>query len=151
MYKNKSNNNNNNNFDKYLYPKYSYTQMRRWAGIFQKLRDPIVMTLLASREECHLDFSPKSCAHPTLSTIDPLEVNIISISLFSVNFDFSWSFTCHNVTSQRDTDLSYLTLAIFRHEILKSCYNYLTKFISPCIIYLMHFIVTNDFIRAKHW
>ena len=104
---------------------YSYTQMHRWAGIFQKLRDPIVMTLLAPREECNLDFSPKSCAYPTLSTIDPLEVKIISISLFNVNFDFSWSFNCHNVTSQRDIDLTYLTLAIFGHEIFKPCYNYL--------------------------
>ena len=33
---------------------------------------------------------------------------------------------------------------------MKSCYNYLTKFISPYIIDLMRFIVKNDFIRAKH-
>ena len=33
---------------------------------------------------------------------------------------------------------------------MKSCYKYLTKFISPYIIDLMRFIVKNDFIRAKH-
>ena len=67
-------------FDKYLYLKYSYThvQMRR---CFSKLHDPIVMTLLAPGEECHLDFSPKSCTYPTLATIDPSEVKIISILL----------------------------------------------------------------------
>ena len=68
-------------FDKYLYLKYSYThvQMRR---CFSKLHDPIVMTLLAPGEECHLDFSPKSCTYPTLVTIDPPEVKIISILLY---------------------------------------------------------------------
>ena len=30
-------------------------------------------------------------------------------------------------------------------------YEYLTKFISPYLIYLMHFIFKNDFMRAKHW
>ena len=49
---------------------------------FSESRDPIVMTLLASGEECHLDFSPKSCTYPTLVTIDPLEVKIISILLY---------------------------------------------------------------------
>ena len=55
--------------------------MCRWVGIFQKSRDPIVMTLLAPGEECHLHFSPKSCTYPTLVNIDPLEVKIISILL----------------------------------------------------------------------
>ena len=40
---------------------------------------------------------------------------------------------------------------IFRYQIIKSCYKYLTKFISPYIIYLLRFIVKNDIIRAKHW
>ena len=38
----------------------------------------------------------------------------------------------HDVTAWRRPDLT-----IFRHEIIKSCYKYLTKFISPYIIYLM--------------
>ena len=49
---------------------------------FSKSHDPIVMTLLPPGEECNLDFSPKSCAYPTLVTIDPLEVEIISILLY---------------------------------------------------------------------
>ena len=49
---------------------------------FSKSYDPIVMTLLAPGEECHLDFSPKSCTYPTLATIDPPEVKIISILLY---------------------------------------------------------------------
>ena len=69
-------------FEKYLYLIYSYTPMCRWVGIFQKSRDPIVMTLLAPGEECHLDFSPKSCTYPTLVTI---EVKIISILLYENN------------------------------------------------------------------
>ena len=72
-------------FDKCLHLKCSYTQMCRWVGIFQKLCDPIVMTLLAPGEECHLDFSPESCAYPTLVTIDPLEVKIISVLLYKNN------------------------------------------------------------------
>ena len=52
------------------------------SSIFEKLCDPIVMTLLVPGEECHLDFSPKSCAYPTLMTIDPLEVKIISVLLY---------------------------------------------------------------------
>ena len=73
------------NSEKYLYLIYSYTQMCRWVGIFQKSRDPIVMTLLALGKECHPDFSPKSCAYPTLVTIDPVEVKIISILLYKIN------------------------------------------------------------------
>ena len=50
-----------------------------------------------------------------------------------------------------------------RPDLLKACnikalnykimllYEYLTKLISPYLIYLMHFIVKNDFIRVKHW
>ena len=57
---------------------HSYVQMRR---CFSKSHDPIVVTLLAPGEECHLDFSPKSCTYPTLATIDPSEVKIISILL----------------------------------------------------------------------
>ena len=49
---------------------------------FSKSYDPIVMTLLAPGEECHLDFSPKSCTYPTLATIEPAEVKIISILLY---------------------------------------------------------------------
>ena len=55
------------------------------SSIFEKLCDPIVMTLLVPGEECHLDFSPKSCAYPTLVTTDPLEVKIISILLYKNN------------------------------------------------------------------
>ena len=54
----------------------SDVQMSRY---FSKSHDPIVMKLLTPREKCHLDFSPKSCNYPTLVTIDPLEVKIISI------------------------------------------------------------------------
>ena len=72
-------------FDKYLYLKYSYTQMCRWVGVFQKSRDPIVTTLLAPREEFHLDFSLKSCTDPTLVAADPLEKKIISILLSKNN------------------------------------------------------------------
>ena len=52
---------------------------------FSKSCDPIVMTLLAPGEEFHLYFSPKSCTYPTLVTIDPLEVKIISILLYENN------------------------------------------------------------------
>ena len=72
-------------FDKHLYLKYSYTQMCRWVGIFQKSHGPIVMTLLAPGEEFHLDISPKSCTYPTLVIIDPLEVKLISILIYENN------------------------------------------------------------------
>ena len=49
---------------------------------FSKSCDPIVMTLLAPGDECHLDLSPKSCTYPTLAIIDPPEVKIISILLY---------------------------------------------------------------------
>ena len=49
---------------------------------FSKSLDPIVMTLLAPGEECHLGFSPKSFTYSTLATIDPLKVKIISILLY---------------------------------------------------------------------
>ena len=49
---------------------------------FSKSHDLVEMTLLTPGEECHLDFSPKSCTYPTLATIDPPEVKIISISLY---------------------------------------------------------------------
>ena len=49
---------------------------------FSKSNDPIARKLLAPGEECHLDFSRKSCTYPTLVTIDPLEVKIISILLY---------------------------------------------------------------------
>ena len=55
---------------------HSDVQMSRY---FSKSHEPIVMKLLALGEECHLDFSPKSCNYPTLVTIHPLEVKIISI------------------------------------------------------------------------
>ena len=72
-------------FDKYLYLKYSYTQMCRRVVSFQKSHDSIVMALPAPGEECHLDFSPKSCAYPTLVTLDPLEAEIISVLLCKNN------------------------------------------------------------------
>ena len=59
--------------------------MCRWIDIFQKLCDPIVITLLAPGEKCHLDFSPKSCTYPSLVTTNPLEVKIISILLYKNN------------------------------------------------------------------
>ena len=46
----------------------------------------IAMILLAPGEECHLDFSSKSCTNPTLVTIDPLEVKIISILLYKNSY-----------------------------------------------------------------
>ena len=49
---------------------------------FSKSCDPIVMTLLAPGDECHLDLSPKSCTYPTLAIIDLPEVKIISILLY---------------------------------------------------------------------
>ena len=52
------------------------------SSYFSKSNDPIVMKLLAPGEECHLDFSHKSRTYPTLVTIDPLEVKIISILLY---------------------------------------------------------------------
>ena len=58
---------------------HSYVQMSRY---FWKSRDPIVMTLLAPGDECHLDLSPKSCTYPTLAIIDHPEVKIISILLY---------------------------------------------------------------------
>ena len=47
-----------------------------------KSSGPIVMTLLAHGEECHMDFYSKSCTYPILETIDPLKVKIISILLY---------------------------------------------------------------------
>ena len=64
-------------FDKYLHLKHSEIQMCRGVGIFQKSHNPIVMTLLAPGEECH-----KSCVNLTSVTIDPPNVNIISILLY---------------------------------------------------------------------
>ena len=52
------------------------------SSYFSKSNDPIARKLLAPGEECHLDFSRKSCTYPTLVTIDPLEVKIISILLY---------------------------------------------------------------------
>ena len=52
---------------------------------FSNLRDPIMMMLLVPGEECHLGFSPKSCTYPTLVTIDPLGVKIVSILLCENN------------------------------------------------------------------
>ena len=61
---------------------HSYVQMTRY---FSKSHDPMVMTLLAPGEKCHLDFSPKSCIYPTLATTDPPEAKIISILLYKDN------------------------------------------------------------------
>ena len=58
---------------------HSYVQMSRY---FSKSHDPTVMNLLAPGEECHLDLSPKGCTYPTLATIDPPEVKIVSILLY---------------------------------------------------------------------
>ena len=58
---------------------HSDAEMSRYLS---KSHDSIVMMLLAPGEECHLDVSPKSCTYPTLVTIDPLEVKIISILLY---------------------------------------------------------------------
>ena len=68
-------------FEKYLYLKsiYSSVQIGRY---FSNSHDSIMMALLAPGEECHLDFCPKSCTYPTLATIDPPEVKIISILLY---------------------------------------------------------------------
>ena len=55
---------------------HSDVQMSRY---FSKSHDPIVMKLLVPGEECHPYFFPKSCNYPTLVTMDPLEVKIISI------------------------------------------------------------------------
>ena len=63
----------------------TYTQMCRWVGIFLNWHDPFEMTLLAPGRGCHLDFSPKNCAYPTLVTTDPLEVKIISFLLYKNN------------------------------------------------------------------
>ena len=52
---------------------------------FKSRATPLWWHYLAPREECHLDFSPKSCAYPTLVTTDPLEVKIISILLYKNN------------------------------------------------------------------
>ena len=52
------------------------------SSYFSKSNDPIARKLLAPGEEYHLDFSRKSCTYPTLVTIDPLEVKIISILLY---------------------------------------------------------------------
>ena len=49
------------------------------SSYFSKSNDPIARKLLAPGEEYQLDFSRKSCTYPTLVTIDPLEVKIISI------------------------------------------------------------------------
>ena len=61
-----------------------YSDVQMSIGIFQKLHDSIAITLLATGDECHLDFSPKSCAYPTFVTIDPLELKIISILLLDI-------------------------------------------------------------------
>ena len=52
---------------------------------FKSRATPFWWHYLASGEECFLDFSPKSCAYPTLVTPDPLEVKIIAILLYKNN------------------------------------------------------------------
>ena len=52
---------------------------------FSKSCDLFLMMLLAPGEECHLDFSPKSCTYPTLVIMDPLGVKIVSILLYKNN------------------------------------------------------------------
>ena len=126
------------------------------------------MTLLAPGEECHLDFSPKSCTYPTLATIDPPEVKIISILLYkdsncpmlycTFTIDNSLFLTtvkkkmfCVSLFSVKEFLIyKFKLLSFLKRLYIKSCYKYLTKFISPYIIYLMHFIVKNDFMRDKH-
>ena len=52
---------------------------------FKSRATPLWWHYLAPGEECHLDFSPKSCAYPTLVTLDPLEAEIISVLLCKNN------------------------------------------------------------------
>ena len=66
----------------YISNTHTNMQMSRY---FSKSHDPLVMTLLTPGEECHLDFSLKSCTYPTLVTIDPLRVKIVSILLYKNN------------------------------------------------------------------
>ena len=97
------------------YLKYSYTQMCRWVGIFQKSYDPIVMTLLVTGEECYLDFSSWSCTYPTLVSIEPLEVKIISIFLYKNDNcpTLFWAFIIDNssfLTTACYTKMLYVVL-----------------------------------------
>ena len=71
------------NFDQYLYLKYSYTHICKWV-VFFKVTWPHRDDVTSSWEECHLDFSPKSCTYSTLATIDPPEVKIISILPYKI-------------------------------------------------------------------
>ena len=50
--------------------------------IFFKVTWSVKMTLLVPGEKCQLGFSPKSCTYPTLVTIDPLGVKIVSILVY---------------------------------------------------------------------
>ena len=52
---------------------------------FSKFASPYYDGILAPGEECHLDFSPKSCTYPTLVTRDPLELNINLVLLYKNN------------------------------------------------------------------
>ena len=52
---------------------------------FSKVASPYYDGILAPGEECHLDFSPKSCTYPTLVTRDPLELNINLVLLYKNN------------------------------------------------------------------
>ena len=52
---------------------------------FSKVSWPYYDGILAPGEECHLDFSSKSCTYPSLVTRDPLEIKIILILLYENN------------------------------------------------------------------
>ena len=106
--------------------------------------------------------------YPLLSTIDPLEVKINSILLYKIvtiqRYSPPLSSTiayfllvlrkklfCVSFFSVKEFLIyKFKLLSFLKRLYIKSCYKYLTKFISPYTIYLMHFIAKNDFIRAKH-
>ena len=76
---------------------------------FSKVASPYYDGILAPGEECHLDFSPKSCTYPTLVTRDPLELNINLVLLYKI------------IAAQRYFAPLPLTIAHFLPLTVKKC------------------------------
>ena len=84
--------------------------------VFLKTDDPIVMTLLVPGEEYHLDFSPRSCTYPTLVTIDPPEMNTISILLYKDS-------NCHTLFCTFTIDNSLFLTTVKKKMIFESLFS----------------------------
>ena len=145
-------------FEKYLYLKYSWTQMCRWVDIFQSHIVPSWWCYkLLGRSVIWT--TPKSCTYPTLVTTDPLEVSFKFIN--SNCFPF-WK-GCTICLAQLAFMILYLlhrdVTVWHRPDLLNTgniwAWNYkimlqiskfispyiISKFISPYTIYLISYIL----------